>query len=54
MLLVALAVRLFDEELVSLGQAANLVGRSPEDFVERLAAARISRLHRLQFISSPT
>jgi prevent-host-death family protein len=41
-LLVALAMRLFDEEVVSLGQAAKLAGLSPEDFVERLAAAGIS------------
>jgi prevent-host-death family protein len=41
-LLVALAMRLFDEEVVSLGQAAKLAGLSPEEFVERLAAAGIS------------
>ena len=40
-LLVALATRLFDEGVVSVGQAAKLAGLSTEEFVERLAAAGV-------------
>jgi predicted HTH domain antitoxin len=41
-LLVALATRLFDEGVVSAGQAAKLAGLSTEEFVERLAAAGLT------------
>jgi len=39
--LVALATRLFDEGVVSIGQAAKLAGLSTAEFVDSLAAAGI-------------
>jgi prevent-host-death family protein len=38
---VALAVKLFDEEVVSLGRAAKLAGMSVPDFMDHLAELRI-------------
>lgn len=38
---VALAVKLFDEEHVSLGKAAKLAGMSPPEFMEHLAQLQI-------------
>jgi len=37
----ALAIRLFDEETLSLGQAARLAGMDVLEFMDRLAALRI-------------